>query len=182
MLIVEGPDDKHAVIGLMKAHVEWPQAPQSWPVFVEVGNGVDEILATGYLSTEMKASHVKSVGVMLDADINPDRRYERIRQLTTALFPDLPATIAASGLVVDNEDGKRFGVWLMPDNQAVGDLEPFLHYLVPSDQKRLWEVACNSVATARGIGAGWRDSHLPKAISIRGCQGRIRRASRPAWR
>ena len=163
LLIVEGPDDKHAVIGLMKAHVDWPQAPESWPVFVEVGNGVAGILADGYLSTELKASHVRSVGVMLDADMNPDRRYERIRQLTAALFPDLPAAIPATGLIVDNEDGKRFGVWLMPDNQAVGDLETFLHYLVPGNQQRLWDFACNSVATARGIGAGCRDVHLTKA-------------------
>jgi hypothetical protein len=69
ILIVEGVDDKHSVIGLMKDHTNWPVERRLWPVWVEVGNSVDQILAAGYLTTEIKASNAKTVGVMLDADI-----------------------------------------------------------------------------------------------------------------
>jgi hypothetical protein len=163
LLIVEGVDDKHSVIGLMKDHTEWPEEPEKWPVWVKVGRSVDEILTTGYLSGEVKASRVTTIGVMLDADINPDGRYQRIQQLLSLLFPALPVTMPIEGLVLANDDDKRLGVWLMPDNQTIGDLETFLRYLVPDAQKALWELACENVSNARQHGAPCRDTHVPKA-------------------
>jgi hypothetical protein len=163
LLIVEGIDDRHSVVGLMKDHTSWPDNSKQWPVWVEVGRSVDEILAPDYLSTELKARNVKILGVMLDADINAGGRYQRIQQLTSALFPSLPGAMPVDGLIVDNDDDKRFGVWLMPDNRVVGDLESFLRYLVPDHQKPLWKLACDTVVTARASGAPCRDSHVSKA-------------------
>jgi hypothetical protein len=75
LMIVEGIDDRHSVVGLMRDHVNWPEEPKDWPVYIEVAKSVDEILATGYISTEIKARNIKIVGVMLDADLNADGRY-----------------------------------------------------------------------------------------------------------
>jgi hypothetical protein len=68
-----------------------------------------------------------------------------------------------NGLAVENADGKRFGAWLMPDNQSGGDLETFLRHLVPGAQEPIWQLACESVAAALLRGARCRESHLPKA-------------------
>ena len=100
---------------------------------------------------------------MLDADLHVGGRYERIRQLCATLFPSLPGQLSQGGLVVENEDEKRFGVWLMPDNRSQGDLETFLRYLVPDAQEHLWQLACESVTAAVAGGAKCRDSHVPKA-------------------
>jgi hypothetical protein len=162
ILIVEGVDDKHSVIGLMKDHTNWPVERRLWPVWVEVGNSVDQILAAGYLTTEIKASNAKTVGVMLDADIQMAGRYQRIRQLCAEVFPNLPGELPQAGLVIENDE-KRFGVWLMPDNTSPGDLETFLRYLVPDTQEHLWHLACDSVAAAAAGGAKCRDRHVPKA-------------------
>ncbi len=162
ILIVEGVDDKHSVIGLMKDHTNWPEERRLWPVWVEVGNSVDQILAAGYLTTEIKASNAKTLGVMLDADIHMAGRYQRIRQLCATLFPSLPDELPQTGLVIENDE-KRFGVWLMPDNTSQGDLETFLRYLVPDAQEYTWQLACDSVAAAVSGGAKCRDCHVPKA-------------------
>jgi hypothetical protein len=163
ILIVEGADDKHSVIGLMKDHISWPEERKLWPVWVEVGDSVDQILAAGYLSTEIKASNAKTIGVMLDADVHADGRYRRIQQLCATLFPNLPERMPPAGLVVENDDKKRFGAWIMPDNTSQGDLETFLRYLVPDQQEPLWKQACDSVGAAVSTGAKCRDSHIAKA-------------------
>lgn len=162
ILIVEGADDRHSVIGLMKFHTNWPDERREWPVFVEVGGSVDEILATGYLTAEIKARSTKQIGVMLDADASASGRYQRIQQLCGALFPNLPEQMPAGGLVVEYDE-KRLGVWLMPDNLSEGDLEIFLRCMVPSEGESLWSHACESVKSAISMGAKCRESHLSKA-------------------
>lgn len=163
ILIVEGVDDRHSVIGLMKNHTNWPEERSEWPVWVEVGNSVDQILEPGYLTTEIKASNAKIIGVMLDADIQAHGRYQRIQQLCATLFPDLPAHMPGGGLVIDNGDDKRFGLWLMPDNASEGALETFLRYLVPNPREALWKQACGCVMAAISAGAECRERHVPKA-------------------
>ena len=136
ILIVEGQDDLFAVVGLMRFHVEWGDGA----VEIEPTNGVEEILQQGFPSAKVKQREVQIVGVLIDADMNPKGRYQRIRQLSLGLFPNMPESLPAEGLIVDGEE-KRLGVWVMPDNQSEGNLETFLRYLVPSAQEVLWR-AC----------------------------------------
>ena len=147
----------------MKSHIHWSEEPSQWPVWVEVGKSVDEILATGYLSAEIKAHRVTALGVVLDADDAPQGRYQRIQQLCNPLFPSLPADLPREGMVADNTDGKRLGLWIMPDNKSDGDLETFLKFLVPSNQDPLWSMACSSVAQARAAGAACRERQISKS-------------------
>lgn len=163
LLIVEGQDDKFSIIGLMEHHVAWPDKREDCPVYIEVGSSAEEILKQGYLTAQIKASHIQAVGVMLDADANAHGRYHKIRNLCSQLFPDLPAEIKQDGLIISNGDQKRFGVWLMPDNISDGCLETFLKYLVPDTSETVWQHAVESVAHARDLGASCRESHLPKA-------------------
>jgi hypothetical protein len=163
ILIVEGQDDKFAVIGLLKHHIAWPDAKEHLPVFIEVGSSADEILRQGYLTAQLKASHVEALGVVLDADDNCPGRYQRIQELLRPLYPGLPRSIPKHGLIAANDDKKRFGVWLMPDNASDGCMEVFLRYLVPDTPKALWDHAVASVKLGRDLGAPCREVHLPKA-------------------
>lgn len=104
----------------------------------------------------------KAFGVMLDADGHAAGRYQRVKQLCEGLFPELPIALPASGLVCDSDD-KRFGLWIMPDNRADGDIETLLRYLVPDGTEPLWQHACASVQGATEIGARCRKTHIPKA-------------------
>ena len=164
ILIVEGVDDKHSVIGLMRHHADWPEARDLWPVWVEIGGSVEEILEDRYLTTEIKASNAHIVGVMLDADAHMEGRYQRVVQICSTLFPDLPAAMPESGLITENNDAKRFGLWIMPDNRSPGDLESFLRYLVPDEEQAFWQLSIKCVGEAVSSGARCRQPHIPKAI------------------
>jgi hypothetical protein len=162
-LIVEGMDDRHSVIGLMRAHIDWPKPIENVPVYIDLGNSAEEILKEGYLTAKIKTRTTEMLGVMLDADTKPTSRYSSIRRLCVELFPKLPANLPTDGLVVENDDGKRLGVWVMPDNAALGCLETFLRTLVPDESEPIWKHATESVAKAKTIGAKCRDSHHAKA-------------------
>jgi hypothetical protein len=51
----------------------------------------------------------------------------------------------------------------MPDNEAVGDLETFLRYLVPDQQQPTWQHAIAATTEAKRLGCGFRDTHMRKA-------------------
>ena len=118
VLIVEGVDDKHSVIGLMKSYVDWPEEKARWPVYVELGNSASEILAPAFLTTHFKEAGVTTVGIMLDADNNPAGRYQSIRNTSSKFFTELPETMPVGGLVAKNLGRMRMGFWIMPDNLA----------------------------------------------------------------
>jgi hypothetical protein len=142
----------------MRHHVEW--VDNKVPVYIELGYSVEEILKPGYITAQIKS--LKVLGVMLDADKQPASRYLRIRDQCRSLFPNLPETLPSDGVAVEN-DGRRFGVWIMPDNGSPGTLETFLKYLVPNASSELWEHAKDSVKVAKGKGAKCRECHDDKA-------------------
>jgi hypothetical protein len=162
-LVVEGNDDKHSVLSLARSRLQWPNKPEDAPVYIDVIGGAEEILKPSYLTTLLKTRELKITGIMLDANTKTESRYERIRKVCSEFFPALPTETATSGVIVANEDQKRFGVWIMPANVSEGDLEIFLKYLVPEQSGPLWKHATECVASAKAAGAPYRDSHVLKA-------------------
>jgi hypothetical protein len=145
--------------------MSWPQtkAGVGAPVYIEVGNGVEDILADAYIPTLLKSPEIKILGVIVDADRRiPDGRYQRLKQLCLSQFPQMPMSLPTSGLIVNDAFGKRLGFW--PDNLSPGSLETFLRYLVPVHANQLWQHAEKSVVIAKAThGAACRDSHVEKA-------------------
>lgn len=162
-LIVEGTDDLFAVVGLMQSHCDWPRAKEEAPVWVEPAGGVDPILESGFLSAYLKMREIRSLGVVLDADEHASGRYQSIRDQCSQLFPNMPQSMPREGLIVTDEGGKRFGVWIMPDNASPGTLEVFLKYLVPAGFQSLWNHAEVAVDHARTLGATVKEADIPKA-------------------
>jgi len=165
-LVVEGSDDLFAVVGLMGAHVDWPEGKgsvASAPVFIRNGNGATEILTDTFLSVFLKNPVLRSAGLILDADTTPKGRYQSVRALCIDTFPGLPKELPNDGLIVENPDGKRFGVWIMPDNSSDGSLETFLKWLVPAPRDPIWNHAEQSVLAAKRLGCPCRDAHIEKA-------------------
>jgi hypothetical protein len=161
-LMVEGRDDKWSVINLMKAHMGWPE--DGAPVWVEDANGRQNILKRESLEAVLIAPYTRTLGVMLDAEDNPPgKTYAQVRNLCSHWFPQLPDELPPSGLIADNQDGKRLGIWIMPDNVSPGTLETFLQFLVPASDEPIWTHATESVKRARAIGAKCREAHIEKA-------------------
>jgi len=163
-LIVEGVDDKHSVIGLMRSHIDWPEPRAQWPIYVEIGKCVSEILSPPFLKATIKEPGIITVGIMLDADDNkPASRYQSIRNTCVGFYPDLPNVLPSEGVIAKNAGGMRFGVWIMPDNTVEGCLETFLRYLVPDSEEPIWKLATESVEAATALGAQCPEKDIPKA-------------------
>jgi hypothetical protein len=156
-LLVEGVDDVYAIAQLMGQYVSWTPPP----VNIVACNG-DEIFSPGRISLELKSGSV--VGVMIDADVDGLTRWRRIRSEALLLYPEMAMDLPSEGLVISNNGGDRFGVWLMPDNRQEGMIETFLRWLVPPDNKVLWKHAEDSTKAAKDHHqAKFRESHHDKA-------------------
>jgi hypothetical protein len=165
-LIVEGNDDKFSVASLMGFYVEWPDQKEKAPVHIDGGNGAEEILSNKFLITELKAPGLQVLGVMLDANGNSaQERYGTIRYQVSQTFPHLPDDLPADGLIAENLQHLRFGVWIMPDNAFTGDLELFLKELVPDvGVSQSWKYAVDVVDVARTQkNCPCRPAHVSKA-------------------
>nr|WP_276978510.1 DUF3226 domain-containing protein [Ferrimicrobium acidiphilum] len=156
---MEGTDDMYAVINLMKGHVPWPDNDR--PVTVKVLGGSSNILNPSNISTHIKESGLKTLGIMLDADTDCFARWQSVHGACLPHFPNMPALLPRDGLVIDY-NGKRLGVWIMPDNNSNGMLETFLPMLIPSTDT-VWGHAQASVTEAKNLGAPFGALDVDKA-------------------
>lgn len=147
-LLVEGPDDKWSIINLMTRHgADWDR-DKRLPYVRECG-GVDALLD----SAPVAARSARRLGIVLDADVRPDGRWQQLQGRFAHIGLQLPATLQTGGLIVNGVlPDTQLGIWLMPDNANPGALEDFLAYLVPSTDP-VWPHAKSSTASAMALGA-----------------------------
>lgn len=128
VLMVEGRDDEHVV-----KHICGSRSLGTIDAIVDYG-GVDSLIDS--IEVRLKQSEIEVVGVIVDADVDLDARWQSISErLSRSGFSSLPAKPPEDGLVIDPPPGTllpRVGVWMMPDNKVPGILEDFLAFLVPA--------------------------------------------------
>ena len=124
VLLVEGQDDWHVVQHIWRHHAGEP------PFCIVVKDSVEKLLAG--IDGEIKVSDRQTVGILLDANTNPDGRWQAVkdRLAETGYYPSLPARQSPSGTIVEGRP--RVGVWLMPDNATPGELENFVAQMIPN--------------------------------------------------
>lgn len=127
VLLVEGNDDKHSIIHVLKKRGVDPERV----VDIIDSGGWDPLLDS--IPVRLKSSAHKRVGVVADADSSCAARWSAIcRAVDGFNFGQMLAGLPNRGFV-DDGNGMRFGVWLMPNNQDNGALENFLLRLVRAD-------------------------------------------------
>jgi hypothetical protein len=142
-LVVEGTDDQHTVIHLMKKHGwDWDR-PQPYYPYVHRAEGIEAIEKS--LAMEVQAR--PRTGFVLDADLSLPDRWASIRAQLSKLGFSPPAAPAPEGTILEHQ-GRRVGVWLMPDNQSPGKLEDFLARLIPAGDA-CWPWAREAVDVAQ---------------------------------
>ena len=131
-LIVEGPDDKHAIISLVARHgIDWDADALALP-FVEDATGVDSLLQG--LPTAASAPYDR-LGIVADMDDPRDQdRWAQIQGRLRSKGVVVPDAPSPEGTIFPGLQGasSRIGVWLMPDNRSGGVLEHFLSTLIPA--------------------------------------------------
>lgn len=155
VLLVEGTDDQHVIWNLLKHH-DFPEVFK-----VDQKGGIDRLMST--FPVQIKSSNIRSLGVVVDADLNLPARWASLKTKVESLgYADCPDVPPVDGLILNHVELPRFGAWLMPDNLLPGMLEDFVAYLVP-DGDLLWAHSSDAIS---GIPEGLREfsqDHLCKA-------------------
>lgn len=161
-LLVEGSDDHHSIIHLLKRHgFDWDDETTVRP-YVDATGSVEKLLRT--LPVALKSSYER-IGVVLDADSRLPNRWAQLQSSAGHAGVDLPEAPDPGGTIADGfRPGSRVGLWLMPDNRDPGTLESFLARLIP-DGDPVWPYADEVSAEARRRGGRCRDTdHLKSAL------------------
>lgn len=164
ILLVEGDEDKRVIPELIEANgIKWGESKQDHIVYIKSCDGIDNLLDKNLINTELKASSLKIIGIIIDADEHPHDRWQSIRNCIIDKFPDIPENIPDTGLIHHPHDEIKIGIWMMPDNKERGMLETFLKILLPNNDDELWKLTENSCQKASEIGAPFKDYHIDKA-------------------
>ena len=155
ILLVEGKDDLFVLSELLKHH----QVPENF--LIKNKEGIEKLLDT--LDVELIAGSLERLAIVVDADIAPEKRWTQIRNILTASgYTNAPLVIGMSGTIFEQQ-GKRIGIWIMPDNSAAGMLEDFVRLLTPpGDDLLLFAEECVDEVMVRD--RRFPVSHRSKAI------------------
>ena len=165
VLLVEGDEDKRVIPQLVEANgIKWGDRKKDWIVEIKALGSVEKLLDKEEIKIQLKASGLKILGIILDADDAPANRWQSIRNSLIKRYPDIPEKLPATGLIhASPGEDIKIGIWMMPDNRERGMLETFLQFLLPENDKDLWEFAEQSCRQAANCGAPYKEAHLDKA-------------------
>lgn len=171
---VEGVDDFHAILHLLKRHNLSREATPQFPEFRRPKEE-DEDKAEGEdrqgkravldaITPAVKANPNQSVGFVLDADDDLQASWDAVAERLRNAHVEVCAGISPEGFLgTSSEWGTRVGVWLMPDNERHGELEDFLEDLVDEDDV-LHAYAREATQGAKPHGAAFPDGKTSKAV------------------
>lgn len=154
-LLVEGNDDQHVIWAICREYA----VPESFKVIDT--KGIDNLI--NQLTVRLKQSHIKTIGIVLDADADINNRWTSVKDKIGLLINEVPAQFPTDGLIIAN-DKLRIGVWIMPNNQVSGMLEDFIAYLIPPDDKLHPEVKRFLTELEEKDLSNYKDIHRAKAL------------------
>ena len=132
ILLVEGATDKRVV-----SHICAKLSPPIPEFHIEAKNGVSQLLDAIYQAVIIPERTV--LGIMLDANDHPDRRWLGVVNRLRKAGVEPPPTPPTDG-IIPTTGLPRVGVWMMPDNQSPGELEDFLKEMIRDDDP-VWPLA-----------------------------------------
>ena len=134
VLLVEGNDDQHVIWSLLQKY----EIAKTFEVVDS--KGIEKLL--DQLPVRFKQSDIKTIGIVIDADLNIAARWHKLQVLLAAEGIMLPEIPVSTGTIVNGQI--KFGVWIMPNNQLNGMLEDFIAFLVP-DKDALMPIAIDTL-------------------------------------
>ncbi|MDR1962213.1 MAG: hypothetical protein LBQ50_00340 [Planctomycetaceae bacterium] len=128
-LLVEGKDDQHVI---------WALCQQ-----FGVKESFDVIDCEGFnnlfeqIPQRLKQSGIKTLGIIVDADTDINARWQSIKNSVSLYGFIVSDRLPPEGLIFENAEGIKIGVWVMPNNETNGMLEDFIAFLVPEKDQLL---------------------------------------------
>lgn len=139
-ILAEGGDDAH----FLKHFIELKCGAT-----VNVNEQIVNCKDVGRLLEQIKArlgESIPAIAVVCDADEDPHRRWQELREHAPGL--QIPEEPSADGTIVEFGEGRRLGIWMMPDNTSPGQMEDFLRKIRSEapPQPTLWQKALTAVS------------------------------------
>lgn len=128
-LLVEGNDDQHVIWSLCERF----NIPETFDVIN--CDGINHIFEQ--IPVRFKQYGIETVGIIIDADTDIKKRWNSISSILSAQGYSVPINLPSNGLIIENNNNIKVGVWIMPNNYINGMLEDFISFLVPEDDKLL---------------------------------------------
>jgi hypothetical protein len=170
VLLSEGQEDLRVIPELVEANgIAWEEYPDNrnrYLVNIKLLNGKNTLEPKTF-QKYFNDSELTALGLILDADESTASTWQSIRdkclQVRSLKNINFPLAIPSAGFITEIDESRKFGVWIMPDNQSPGMLETFLAYLVPDHQNDLWLYAQEAAHRAKEYDATFIESHTDKA-------------------
>lgn len=160
-LFVEGPDDGSVVNAIVLDRRGLDLSKKGQRV-VKVATGWSAALEEFRIAVE-KVGGDGRIGLLLDRDGGPGQgdRWTNVRDTLRRLGYEVGEP-RAEGWFERRGGRARVGVWLMPDNVHLGDLETFLEALLPVDRS-LWDHSIAATTASKNHGSTFLDKDERKA-------------------
>ena len=129
ILVVEGQNDRHAIQHLCE------RADPTLTFGIQDYEGIDNVIRR--IRAYANSSDRPAVGFVLDADDDPNQTWRRVTGQLMRVTPAIPLPTGPNpdGTIIpkDPTTGQpRIGVWIMPDNVSLGELENFVERMIPA--------------------------------------------------
>jgi len=131
-LLVEGNDDQHVIWALCQKF----RIPQTFDVID--CKGIDKLYRQ--IEGRILSSDTETLGIIIDADMDLTTRWRQLKAKFDLDISGLPEDFPPNGLIHQEENNTKIGVWIMPDNNLNGMLEDFIRFLVPENDGLFPEV------------------------------------------
>jgi len=129
VLLVEGKNDEHIMYALFEKYA----IPDTFMVVnceeIDKLKSTKNNLVEG-IGVRLKGSNLQRLGIIVDADTDIQNRWQSLKDIFSESGYILPNIIPQKGLIIE-QNNKRIGVWIMPDNNANGMIEDFIRFLIP---------------------------------------------------
>jgi len=132
LLLVEGNDDQHVIWALCEKF----KIRETFKVID--CKGIDNLY--GQIEGRIASPNTETLGIIIDADTNLAARWQQLKAKLEQDISGLPDDFPPNGLIHQEENNTKIGVWIMPDNNLNGMLEDFISFLVPEDDDLFAEV------------------------------------------
>ncbi|BCM88722.1 hypothetical protein IAD21_00564 [Abditibacteriota bacterium] len=168
ILLVEGVNDAHVFFNLFDRHsISFDKPPMKGQPSVEgkfsvkPQDGIETLLKN--LGVQIKASERENIGIVVDADEDPQSRWNALSNiLRKAGYKNIPSSAVSGGAIIHEEGLPSIGIWVMPDNSLLGMLEHFVASMV-SGSDPLWIHAQNVVNNIQISDRKFSNRHVMKA-------------------
>ena len=165
VILVEGADDVEVLRHLCRKHdLQFrgqKEEEGAWLGLIKNKEGYSNLIDS--IETELKASDLEALAIVVDADVDFTQRWQSLRDKIRGIgYDDCPDAPSPRGTILTKPGAPLLGLWLMPDNTRPGILEDFVGLLIPKNDG-LWPKAQQCVAAIPVDERPFKDVFLPKA-------------------